>query len=117
MGHVLHPSLAFLGRGGAGGVDAVQPSAQERARVTGILAEPEAPNYWFEASRDGNREAHYRGRHLGATLMHPLELWAHGEADEAAAHAGEGKRLRCRESCCWRLPPFLMQWLAGRRHI
>jgi hypothetical protein len=40
--------------------------------VASILAEPESPGYWFAASRDGNRESHYRGAHLGATLAHPL---------------------------------------------
>ena len=73
----------------AGGVDATPASAAERVRVAAILAEPSQPGYWFAASRDGNREAHYRGAHLGATLMHPLLLWAHADVEEAAAvHAG-----------------------------
>jgi hypothetical protein len=48
--------------------------------VAAVLAEPDSPGYWFAASRDGNREAHYRGPHLGATLVHPLHLGPHGEA-------------------------------------
>lgn len=55
-----------------GGLDEEPPSSEEQARVAGILAEPSAPDYWFCASRDGNREAHYRGPHLGATLVHLL---------------------------------------------
>ena len=53
--------------------------------MAAILAEPSSPTYWFEASRDGNREAHYRGPHLGATLMHPLLLPAAGRSVAAAA--------------------------------
>ena len=42
-------------------VDAAEPAAAERERVERILLEAHAPDYWFAASRDGNREAHYRG--------------------------------------------------------
>ncbi len=66
-----------------GALDTSPPPAQEKARVAAILAEPEHPDYWFCASRDGNREAHYRGPHLGATLMHPLALSRLGEATGA----------------------------------
>ncbi|PRW44592.1 hypothetical protein C2E21_6681 [Chlorella sorokiniana] len=74
-----------------GGLDAASPSEEEQQRVAAILAEPSSPTYWFEASRDGNREAHYRGPHLGATLMHPLLLPAGPSAaapGDAAAAAG-----------------------------
>ncbi len=55
--------------------------------MAAILAEPSSPTYWFEASRDGNREAHYRGPHLGATLMHPLLPARPVPAEAAAANA------------------------------
>lgn len=77
-----------------GGLDEAPPSSEERARVAAILAEPSSPTYWFAASRDGNREAHYRGSHLGATLMHPLLLGGSasgGAAAGAAAAAAEAR--------------------------
>lgn len=42
-------------------VDEAEPADAERQRVERILLEAHAPDYWFAASRDGNREAHYRG--------------------------------------------------------
>ena len=45
-------------------VDEAEPSAAERERVERILLEAADPEYWFAASRDGNREAHYRGAPL-----------------------------------------------------
>jgi len=42
-------------------VDEAEPGAEEAERVQRILRESAAPDYWFAASRDGNREAHYRG--------------------------------------------------------
>ena len=74
------------------GLDDAPPSGEERARVAAILAEPSSPDYWFAASRDGNREAHYRGSHLGATLMHPLLLGASGDGGAAAAAAAAAAR-------------------------
>lgn len=50
-------------------VDPAPPAPEEHARVTGILAESTAPDYWFAASKDGNREGHYRNDHLGVTLV------------------------------------------------
>jgi len=54
---------------GASPVDPAPPTAEEHGRVEAILAESHAPDYWFAASGDGNREGHYRGAHLGATLV------------------------------------------------
>ncbi len=75
--HVIHmrggrppPGASDGGGGGANGVtgatgqvpiDMSEPSSEERARVDGILKEAEDPDYWFLASKDGNREGHYRG--------------------------------------------------------
>ena len=42
-------------------------SEEERVRVDKVLAECREPDYWFAASRDGNREAHYRGAALLAS--------------------------------------------------
>lgn len=42
--------------------DVSAPSDTESARVQTILKEPEAPGYWFHASKDGGRENHYRGK-------------------------------------------------------
>jgi len=50
-------------------VDASPPTPEEHSRVEAILAEAASPDYWFAASRDGNREGHYRAPHLGATLV------------------------------------------------
>ena len=46
-------------RGGAR--DEAPPAEEDRQRVLAILSEADDPNYWFAASRDGNRAAHYRG--------------------------------------------------------
>ena len=71
----------------AGGLDGAPPAAEDLARVAAIVAEQDAPGYWFAASRDGNRERHYRAPHLGATLMHPLlpQCWGGGAGGAAAA--------------------------------
>lgn len=50
-------------------VDDSPPTADAAARVDAIVAEPDAPDYWYAASRDGHREAHYRGDAIGATLV------------------------------------------------
>ncbi|MEW5302617.1 MAG: hypothetical protein WDW38_008026 [Sanguina aurantia] len=55
--------------------DLSAPSNTESARVQTILKEPEAPGYWFHASRDGGRESHYRGNALGVTLAHTLPFF------------------------------------------
>lgn len=57
-------------------VDPSEPSPQERARVDTILGEADHPDYWFHASKDGNRESHYRGTALGATLVHELACFS-----------------------------------------
>lgn len=40
--------------------DLADAPAHEFERVQGVVAEAEDENYWFHASRDGNREKHYR---------------------------------------------------------
>lgn len=37
------------------------PSDEEQSRVAAVVAEADAPDYWIRASKDGNREQHYRG--------------------------------------------------------
>lgn len=51
-------------------VDGRQPSAEQADYVRKVVAEWDAPDYWFDASKDGNREMHYRGNAMGATLVH-----------------------------------------------
>jgi len=41
-------------------VDPSSPTPEEAARVEKVLSEADDPNYWFAASRDGNRTSHYR---------------------------------------------------------
>jgi len=66
-------------------VDPSPPSAAERARVAAVLAEADAPDYWFHASRDGGREGHYRSPAPGVTLVH--ELFSAGVPAAAPAPA------------------------------
>lgn len=37
------------------------PSQQEQDNVQAVLQEADCPSYWVSASKDGNRESHYRG--------------------------------------------------------
>ena len=37
------------------------PSQQEQDNVQAVLQEADHPSYWVSASKDGNRESHYRG--------------------------------------------------------
>lgn len=62
--------------------DDAPPTAHAAARADAIVAEPDAPDYWYAASRDGHREAHYRGDAVGATLV-----VRHRHRD--AAHSGD----------------------------
>lgn len=36
-------------------------SQAEQDNVNGVLQEADHPSYWVSASKDGNRESHYRG--------------------------------------------------------
>ena len=42
-------------------LDDSMPSQQEQDNVQAVLQEADHPSYWFSASKDGNRESHYRG--------------------------------------------------------
>lgn len=42
-------------------LDDLMPSQQEQDNVQAVLQEADHPSYWFSASKDGNRESHYRG--------------------------------------------------------
>lgn len=51
--------------------DGSAPAPEEQQRVLSILSEADDDDYWFAASRDGNRAAHYRGaKHAPAPLTH-----------------------------------------------
>ncbi len=69
-------------------VDEAEPGAEEAERVQRILRESAAPDYWFAASRDGNREAHYRGAHLA--LLWPACL---------CTGVSMGKKIGCPCAC------------------
>jgi hypothetical protein len=71
---VARQRLPLLGgeNGGRCGVDFSPPSKEEAERVAAVLAEADDPDYWYHASRDGGREAHYRGAAPGVTLVHEL---------------------------------------------
>ncbi|KAG2424520.1 hypothetical protein HXX76_014401 [Chlamydomonas incerta] len=72
------------------GADLRQPDAAERARVAGVVAEADAADYWFLASKDGSRESHYRNSALGVTLVHDLAAL---RAPAGAAPGPYGGRL------------------------
>ena len=42
-------------------VDSSEPTEEEVVRVEKILSEADDDDYWFAASKDGNRISHYRG--------------------------------------------------------
>lgn len=46
-----------------------EPEPEEEQRVSRIMSESEDPDYWFAASKDGNRAGHYRGAHLILSLL------------------------------------------------
>ena len=50
-------------------VDSSEPEPEELGRVEKILAEADEEEYWFEASKDGNRISHYRGPHNYTDLL------------------------------------------------
>ena len=54
--------------------DDSEPAPEEAERVGRILAEADDPNYWWAASKDGNREAHYRGAPLPIRDKYPWTL-------------------------------------------
>ncbi|GBF97525.1 hypothetical protein Rsub_10448 [Raphidocelis subcapitata] len=66
---------AAFGGGNAADIDVSEPTAEERARVDRIVSEQDEEDYWFHASKDGNRESHYRDAALGATLVHELSCF------------------------------------------
>lgn len=67
--------------------DDAPPAAEAAAAAARVLAEPRAPGYWFRAASDGNRESHYRGDHVGVTLVFRHRRRDLGLAAGAAARA------------------------------
>lgn len=63
------------------------PDALAAAAAAGVIAEPQAPNYWVQAAADGNRESHYRKNHVGVTLVFRHRRRDLGLASEAASRA------------------------------
>ena len=63
----------------AGGDDGgAAPAEAEQRRVAAILGEAEEEGYWFRASADGNREAHYRGGRQSRALTLTYVLLTRG---------------------------------------
>lgn len=62
-----------------------EPSPEQRANVSRVMAEADAPEYWIDVSKDGNRKMHYDGPALGVTLVHYIA----GEQGPPAAPALE----------------------------
>ncbi|KIZ02396.1 hypothetical protein MNEG_5561 [Monoraphidium neglectum] len=108
-------------------IDVSEPSEEERARVESVVRAAEDPGYWVAASRDGNRESHYRGNALGATLIHELACFSRGDPTrEAGGAAGVDKaystalpgilrRFRARVDAA--LPGMYVWWDEASLHI
>lgn len=56
---MLEVLVVPLGAGGT--LSEAMPSQKEQDNVLAVLQEAEHPSYWVSASKDGNRETHYRG--------------------------------------------------------
>lgn len=55
-------------------LDLSEVTQEEKKIVDDVVNEADNPDYWFQASRDGSREAHYRDNVLGVTLIHDLAV-------------------------------------------
>lgn len=71
--------------------DLADAAADEVQRVQGVVAEADDEDYWFHASRDGNRENHYRNAALGVTLVHELACFQQPSSSTPAAAATGGR--------------------------
>lgn len=108
-------------------VDRSPTSSAQEDNVRSVLQEAEDPSYWFSASKDGNRESHYRGKlsapaetcgdcklhrprmnFLCISCMHSVAFRSPNL--EACAHsAGE-----CRAFTCWQAhSPSIRFWEAS----
>eukprot|EP01025_Chloroclados_australasicus_P020948 TRINITY_DN2201_c1_g2_i2.p1 TRINITY_DN2201_c1_g2~~TRINITY_DN2201_c1_g2_i2.p1 ORF type:complete len:240 (+),score=14.30 TRINITY_DN2201_c1_g2_i2:141-860(+) len=50
-----------------------RPAEGEFENVSRIVSEWDDQGYWVKASKDGNRESHYKGSAMGVTLVHYLD--------------------------------------------
>lgn len=50
-------------------IDTRGPEADQLAKVTQVVSESENEDYWFFASKDGSRAAHYQGDPSAASLV------------------------------------------------
>ena len=99
--------------------DASPPTADAVARVDAIVAEPDAPDYWYAASRDGHREGHYRGDAVGATLVvrHRMRDAAHA-ADQAIGLAHLQRIIDDFRARVDAIVPGMYVWFEpGSRHV
>lgn len=80
----------------------VDPMEQER--VHAIVEEAYQDDYWFAASRDGNRAGHYTSQCIGATLMHKLAAFSGGAPDSLSAPLLPGLMKKFRDRVEKELP-------------
>ncbi|CAE8736449.1 unnamed protein product [Polarella glacialis] len=78
----LHPSSA--GGGTAEKCDESRPFSRELQSSDAVEQETLADGYWLHASKDGNRESHYRGGVTGATLVWDFGRLSGGANDTLA---------------------------------
>ena len=56
----------------SGSSDSLDIAPEDLERVKSVVAESEDEKYWFAASRDGNRESHYRGEEIATSSLQAL---------------------------------------------
>ena len=71
-----------------GGQSWHQASPEEADRVRHIVGEADHPDYWFSASKDGNRETHYRGPPRSGGLRQHLSPIA-GQSTRFTIHVSQ----------------------------
>lgn len=102
--------------GDGGALDVARPGAAEAAHSAGILAESlDEQRYWFHASRDGSREAHYKATHLGLTLIHDLQAFhpGPGPASSPSSEAIHGTSGQHTLRYGWQLPSAVRAFRAA----
>jgi hypothetical protein len=92
-----------------GGEDASPASPEEAERVRLIVGEASQDDYWFAASRDGNRASHYRGPGPSSNSVVSQEAGCGGSCSGSGASC-------CRGQCfLWPgLPVCNRRWIGFR---
>ena len=93
-------------------VDNSEASQLQQNNVNAVLQEADDPSYWVSASKDGNRESHYRGEqhiclatcrnteHVAASLTLNCSITILLLADAKIAAASVCKQMRHRHEAC-----------------